>query len=265
MEYVTKAFIKDEDINIEHIRRRLKKISDALKKSNQMNLTDINIICEEIFGEILNQLYSLELISTSAEISGNFIAVDLVDFKRRTAFQVTSRTDKRKIDDTIRKFEKSKLSDQIDSLHFLLLNMKKFPEETFKKYEQKSFWKPENIINLEDLSERIADCSHDLMVDIYDLITMAFDSGRLTYSNIMENTRSLSFDEQLEDDYFSVWKQGYGDIQITAFLPVNYEQEISCLLEIRKYDVAGAFITLGQEKLLRDYFVDEKKFTDTVP
>ena len=76
----------------------MEQVTDAIRKSNQINLTDINVICEEIFGQILNLIYDLELTSMTANVSGNFIAVDLVDYKKKIAFQVTSRTDKRKID-----------------------------------------------------------------------------------------------------------------------------------------------------------------------
>lgn len=50
--------------------------------SNKKNMTDINIICEEIFGTILNKLYGLNLVSVSMEFSSNFIAVDLVDYEK---------------------------------------------------------------------------------------------------------------------------------------------------------------------------------------
>ena len=95
---VTRESIKDSDINIKRVENRLFEIAESIKINNKNNLTDINVICEEIFGQILNKLYDINLVSMSAEVSGNFIAVDLVDYKKRIAYQVTSRCDRNKIE-----------------------------------------------------------------------------------------------------------------------------------------------------------------------
>ena len=79
---VTRESIKDSDINIKRVENRLFEIAESIKINNKNNLTDINVICEEIFGQILNKLYDINLVSMSAEVSGNFIAVDLVDYKK---------------------------------------------------------------------------------------------------------------------------------------------------------------------------------------
>ena len=85
MRKTTREFIKDSDINMEKIEKRLTEIATSIKMSNKKNMTDINIICEEIFGVILNKLYGLNLVSVSMEFSSNFIAVDLVDYEKRVA------------------------------------------------------------------------------------------------------------------------------------------------------------------------------------
>lgn len=82
MRKVTRESIKDVDIDIKRVENCLSEIAAAIKINNKNNLTDINVICEEIFGHILNKLYDINLVSMSAEVSGNFIAVDLVDYKK---------------------------------------------------------------------------------------------------------------------------------------------------------------------------------------
>ena len=109
MRKITKKSIRDEDIDIGRVSKRLEEIAAAIKMNNKNNLTDINVICEEIFGQILNKLYDIHLVSLSAEVSGNFIAVDLIDYESRIAFQVTSRDDREKIEKTIEKFNGSDL------------------------------------------------------------------------------------------------------------------------------------------------------------
>lgn len=253
---VTRDFIRDEDITAGQIRERLLKISGAIRKSNQLNLTDINIICEEIFGRILNRLYDLDLTAQSA----NHVAVDLADYEKRIAFQVTSRTDKKKIGDTIRKFRASGLSEQIDTLNILLLNTKTYSSETVDLGNGTIFSYEDNVINLDRLVHMIEERGHDFLVEIYEIITMVFDSGRLSYSSIVAETENLSTSERLTAGSPLVWKKGYGDIQITAFLPADYQQEISCLLEIRKSDVRGAYLTFDQETLVNDYFIEESDY-----
>ena len=81
MRKVTRKSIKDSDIDLVRVEKRLTEISEAINVNNKNNLTDINVICEEIFGQILNKLYDINLVSMSAEVSGNFIAVDLVDYE----------------------------------------------------------------------------------------------------------------------------------------------------------------------------------------
>lgn len=97
MRKITHESIKDSDIDIKRVEKSLFEIAEAININNKNNLTDINVICEEIFGQILNKLYDIKLVSMSAEVSGNFIAVDLVDYRNRIAYQVTSRCDRNKI------------------------------------------------------------------------------------------------------------------------------------------------------------------------
>ena len=77
----TNEILLDEDITIERVSNRLKQISKGIKSSNKLNLCDINIICEEIFGEILNILYGYELVAKGVQAEAYYVAVDLVDKK----------------------------------------------------------------------------------------------------------------------------------------------------------------------------------------
>ena len=77
----TRKFLRDEDITIERLEKRLDKIIAKINENNKMNLTDANIYCEEIFGELFNRLLGLKLVSTSIQGDGRFIAVDLIDYE----------------------------------------------------------------------------------------------------------------------------------------------------------------------------------------
>ena len=96
--------IRDEDVTIELLKKELERISTAIKKSNQFNLTDINVISEEIFCQILNKLFGYKLRAMSAEKLGNFVAVDLIDYDKRVAYQITSNDSREKMIGTMDRF-----------------------------------------------------------------------------------------------------------------------------------------------------------------
>jgi hypothetical protein len=97
MNEYTKKFLVDNDITIERLEKRLILISDQITKNNKFNLTDINIICEEIFGKILNRLYGYKLVALTAKVSSNYVAIDLLDKENKIAYQVTSVDDRKKL------------------------------------------------------------------------------------------------------------------------------------------------------------------------
>ena len=266
MRKITKRSIRDEDIDIGRISKRLEEIAAAIKMNNKNNLTDINVICEEIFGRILDRLYDIHLVSLSAEVSGNFIAVDLIDYENRIAFQVTSRDDREKIEKTIEKFNGSDLIGYIDTLNILVLNsnIHHYREPDIVRLENgKEFSYSKNILNFNKLIEEIAKKNvekNGFIVDVYDIINMVYDSGRLRYFSINRKTEMLLQTER--DDFGDVrlWKKGYGDIQLTAYIPLSYEEEICCMMENRQHNISGVYSTFNQDKLLEDYFVSEEEF-----
>ena len=77
----TNEFLTDGDITIERVANRLKLISEGIKNSNKLNLCDINVICEEIFGKILNTLYGYELVTIVCK--GSHIMLPLIWWTRK--------------------------------------------------------------------------------------------------------------------------------------------------------------------------------------
>lgn len=266
MRKVTRRSIKDSDIDLARVEKRLLEIAKAITINNKNNLTDINIICEEIFGQILNKLYNINLISASAEISGNFVAVDLVDYGNRIAYQVTTQKERRKIDKTIKKFNDSGLYKEIDELRFLILSSDAHRyngEETLCLKNGKIFSYTKNIMNFNKLIYEIEEknkIENGFIVEVYDCISMVYDSGRLKYFSIVKKTESLTHMAAYNLYETKSWIKGYGDIQIAAFIPLSYKEELSCMLQMRQHDLSGTFITFNQEMLLEDYFVSEIEF-----
>lgn len=266
MRKVTRESIKDADIDIKRVENRLFEVAEAIKINNKNNLTDINVICEEIFGHILNKLYDINLVSMSAEVSGNFIAVDLVDYKKRIAYQVTSRHDRKKLEQTINKINDSGMYKDIDELRFLILSTVEHkynnPDIIYLK-SGKEFSFTKNVMNFKKLVREIEkknEKENNFIVDVYDCISMVYDSGRLKYLSIVKETEFLMQNKAIGLDDTKSWIKGYGDIQLVAFIPLTYKGELSCMLQIRKHNISGAYITFNQEMLLSDYFIPESEF-----
>lgn len=85
-------------------------LSSKVKLSNQLNLIDVNIQCENKILLILNCLYGWELRNINT-VSSNAPAIDLVDEVRRVAIQVTSDTSSSKVKKTIQKLHQTHFSD----------------------------------------------------------------------------------------------------------------------------------------------------------
>lgn len=261
----TREGLSDEEITIDRVEKRLAEISKRIKESNALNLSDINIICEEVFGNILNKLFNLNLIALTAEVSSTYVAVDLVDEGKRVAYQVTSRRDRGKISETITKFKTHKLWKKIDELNVLVLNIEPHEyqngDEEIDINTEKKFTFDENVINFKrliDLIEKKEKSKKGFIIEVYDDIGMVFDSGRLSYESIVEKT--ISMQECVINDYNM--KKGLGDVVLYAHLPQNYKETVACAIEFRQSDVTGIAISIGQSKLLTDYFVGRKEFEE---
>lgn len=263
----TNEFLTDGDITIERVANRLKLISEGIKNSNKLNLCDINVICEEIFGKILNTLYGYELVTIGVQGKPHYVAIDLVDKKNKVAYQVTSTVRRSKIEGTTEKFVKNKLYKDIDELYILILNddphkyrndNNEIDIKTTKKFTIKN-----NVINFEKLITEIETKSKNnpkLLTKIYGYVNMVFETGRLSWESIISKTNELSQENIYNTKEYYTWKKGFGDVSLFAFIPKSYKEKLSCVVEFRKYNIEGAIISIDQEKLLKDYFVTKEVF-----
>lgn len=69
---------------------------------NASNLYDINIHSEGFLIPVLNEVFGLRLENLNSTQKKNFPAIDLADFKKKVAFQVTATSDFEKIKKTLK-------------------------------------------------------------------------------------------------------------------------------------------------------------------
>ena len=265
MNEYTKKVLVDNDITIERLEKRLILISDQITKNNKFNLTDINIICEEIFGKILNRLYGYKLVALTAKVSSNYVAIDLLDKENKIAYQVTSVDDRKKITDTVKKFKENELYKYADKLYILILKYRKHSyRRKSDSVEDIDFSTHENVINLCKLIEIIKEKSQDdknIVTDMYDYINMIFDSGRLSYDSIVETTSAM-LEKNVATADLLAWEKGYGDIMLHAYIPRTYEQKLACWMEFRQNNLSGIKISFNQDDLINNYLVLQNDFEE---
>ena len=101
------------------------RLESLLRINNANGLTDANHLSEDFFCLLLNKIFDLELVNLNASQVKNFPAVDLGDYAHRISFQVTTEDKKKKIEDSIRKFNEHNLSEKFSSMRFLIIGSKK--------------------------------------------------------------------------------------------------------------------------------------------
>ena len=83
---------------------RLSYLSSEVRLSGSMNLHDSNVLLEDVFKEILNITYGLELQNANL-IKQNIKAIDLIDCSSKTIIQVSSDNSKTKVQTSLDKIE----------------------------------------------------------------------------------------------------------------------------------------------------------------
>ncbi len=86
------------------ITSRLSYLSSEVRLSGSMNLHDSNVLLEDVFKEILNITYGLELQNANL-IKQNIKAIDLIDCSTKTFIQVSSDNSKAKVQTSLDKIE----------------------------------------------------------------------------------------------------------------------------------------------------------------
>lgn len=86
------------------ITSRLSYLSSEVRLSGSMNLHDSNVLLEDVFKEILNITYGLDLQNANL-IKQNIKAIDLIDCSSKTIIQVSSDNSKTKVQTSLDKIE----------------------------------------------------------------------------------------------------------------------------------------------------------------
>ena len=158
-----------------------------IKNSNKSSFTDINIIAEGFMKNLLNKVLSLDLKNLNEE-QPNYPSVDLGDFSKKIAVQITSQNDSKKIIETYNNAFKTypkigKIADVFsERIYFIILNGKKskFQNKALEHISKASHGRfcEDDVLDLTDIIKKILslyDNDYERFYDIYNLISQTID------------------------------------------------------------------------------------------
>lgn len=222
------------------IGKYLARFSEEVRSYNDSNLYDINIHAENALIPILNAVYDIQLQNANSLSKKNYPAIDLVDLKNRTCFQVTSTATSEKIKNTLIKFNDNNLQSQFDTLYVFILTQKqnKYSGESLSMHVPDGFEfdVDKHILDIGDLRSRITYiqslekleliarlCEHEFSDVQIDLRKKKYELGYLKskpesiYVNFLEATfpnklfiADLSIDTEAAKDKINKWRESKG-------------------------------------------------------
>lgn len=227
----------------EEITKKLLNLVEVVKIKNKMNLNDINNACENLFCEILNIIFELDLIVLNTDSNYRNIAVDLGDKEKSVYIQVTSNRRKEKIKETLRKFTYA-YGNENTIIIFIIGKKPKYGEiDTYgiNFNVDTDVWDIDTIIN--SLNDDYKRNRRILLA-----LNKFYDSGITDICSINKKNEDLTVDKTILDlGKQKKYRYGKGDVCVDAFLPKSYEDKLSLLITFRKKEVEDAWITFGQE------------------
>lgn len=118
----------------------------------RLGFTDLNVISEDFFKDILNIILSTSLINLNVDRS-NEPALDLGDKLNKLAFQVTSTSNVAKVHKTLKALTVEQKSDY-STIRILIIGKKKSSYSLDEKFANPIGFKVEDIWDLDDLARR---------------------------------------------------------------------------------------------------------------
>ena len=147
--------------------KRLTHYTANVRTLSKSNLNDQAVLSEGFFVDLLNSVYSYSL--QNRNLMPNSDTLDLADVAARVCVQVTVRTDRPKITDTVKSFIDKGYQKHFDTLLFVLIADERPEFEKFA-YTEISFTKTKNIISMAEICSQIAAMSIDHMQRVADIV-----------------------------------------------------------------------------------------------
>ena len=144
------------------------RIEGEIRKQNRRGLRDINVALEDLMCDLLNLTYDYELENLNRE-KMNYPGIDLGDRYNRVAVQITSESDREKIEKTIAMFDKLGYRQEYDRHIIMILGKKKNYKKEFRA-KTFSFSADKDIVDMDQLLRDIDTCNTSKVERIWRLL-----------------------------------------------------------------------------------------------
>lgn len=146
----------------------LSTVENQIAMRSKLGLYDLNVYSESFFKDVLNAVYGWNLKNLNSARS-NEPGLDLGDEAKRVAIQVTSRSDARKINDTL-----SKITDEqakkFKNIYVLILGEKKSTYKLNKELSESLNFNETNILDVQHLCRIALDLPINRLQDLHEII-----------------------------------------------------------------------------------------------
>lgn len=178
-------------------------LKSNIRFDNHCGATDINKECEDFFINIFNTIYDLNLINLNTE-KKNYPGLDIGDYDKRIAFQITYDNKKTKIIHTLEEIQKYNLKKVFDSCKILILSEKKqYKLDNLKPLMDDLLFNPEtDIIDLKNVLTEINKCDLNKIEYIANYIQRQFSNpSSLWAPSFLVKAPPLSMTDRIEEIY----------------------------------------------------------------
>jgi hypothetical protein len=191
---------------------RLTVLANYVDNQNQLGFFDTAKQCEHFYRDLLRLVFDWDLKLLNTRETPNYPAIDLADDAARLAVQVTSSSERKKVKETLEKFQAHKLYENYSSLKIVVVTQK---GEFKKDFDDPGivFNKEQDILDVKDILDAVnAFTDIDRLRDIAEFLEKALLNpevrSRVECSEV-ETIMSLIYHLSEDDDV--VLNEDYGN------------------------------------------------------
>ena len=181
---------------MKNIMSRLSCLTNYVRQNNKLGWTDVNHGAEDFYCGLLNSAFGWKL-KNQNELKMDFPAIDLGDPENRICVQVTSTTERSKVQRTLYKFFGNGLNEQYSRLIVLIIGEKPDYRSGFLVEEGFAFDPKADIWDLAVLNEKLS----ALEVDVLEQVSQYLDK-QLNLPAVNLPTLNLPLSGALEKGHF---------------------------------------------------------------
>ena len=227
----------NRELLLKTISKEFAKWQVQIENLNSLSLYDANIFSEHTLCELLNIIFDYHLVNANL-IAANFPSVDLIDKTYKVAIQVTSTSQKNKVQTTLTKFSEKRLYLEYDKIYIIILGNKQKKYPNLLVPPEISFESAEQVLDFKSLLNIIARLPLKRIEKIAALLNREeikpISKRRISNATILK--RKLSLKKRLQKDLlFDVSKEHCERLRYEPWIKFTYHNVIIRSVDDRSF------------------------------